>query len=258
MLLENLNQVDNNKLEQDLNTSEVSSVDKYEDLNTEIKGLGAEVSTMEGDLLAANPDLANSPDGLKLQNINQEIKDLEGQTTNCVRWIKERFDLSKAEKFLDINIRGNDDFKEVIKGSLQFLALAPEKLAFVQQYIKTIEEWDHSGMNVFKKVPTFEVGDIWKDKDVELYLASSIAHDAYHSFLCQKSLDGQGNIYLDQFSGKQAEQACLAFQIDTLRDMAKNEYFNDHQAVIDELVSKLSELSKDPTYQDIPYKDRNW
>lgn len=260
MSLENLSISNNEELEQDARTIESAVALKSESLSAEVGSLSQEILSMEHDLFSKNPELGESVDAVSLQVINQDIESLRAQTDNCIKWIKERFNLSKMEQeqFLDINIQGCPEFREVIKGSLKFLNLAPEKLNFVQKNVKRIQEWEHSGMNMFKNVPTFEIGDIWKDENVELYLASGIAHDAYHSFLCQQNQDEQGNIYLDSFVGKEAEKKCLNYQIDTLRDISKSEYFKDHQDVIDGMINHLNELVKDPTYQEIPYEDRNW
>lgn len=147
------------------------------------------------------------PEIKKLEELNQEIINLKNEAIDSVAWIRDKFSLdkSKMETYLDIEIQGTDEFREKIKNSIKFLTLAPEKLNFSQKYVKRIQEWGHSGMNMFKDKPTFEVGDIWKDAD-EVYLASGIAHEAYHSHLCTKSEDSQGNISLGAYIGKEAEK----------------------------------------------------
>jgi len=194
-----------------------------------------------------------------LKELNQRIKSLQNESINNIFWIRDRFNLdkSKRETFLDIEIQGTDDFREKIKNSLKFLALAPEKLNFSQKYIKRIQEWSHSGMNMFKDKPTFEVGDIWKDSD-EVYLAGSIAHDAYHSHLCTESKDSKGNISIGAFMGREAEKKCLDFQIKTLEEIENDDYMREHRDIVEKHKKELSDLLVNPTYQDIPYEERNW
>lgn len=209
--------------------------------------------------LLEDPEAKNFPETEKLLELNEEINKLQSEAVDSIAWIKNRFNLdkSKIETFEDVEIQGSDGFREKITNSLRFLSLAPEKLDFSKKHIKRIQEWGHSGMNMFKDKPTFEMGDIWRESD-EVYLASAIAHDSYHSFLCKSSEDSNGNISLGAFVGKEAEKKCLAFQIDTLDNIKKTDYMKDYQDPINEHINELNELMKDPTYQDIPYEERNW
>jgi len=214
----------------------------------------------EGAELSAHfPEIKDCFETESLEEINQEIVNLKQEANDSIAWVKERFNLSKMEKeiFLDIEIQGSEEFREKIKNSLKFLSLAPEKLDFSQKYIKRIQEWEHSGMNMFKDKPTFEIGELWKNGD-EVYLASGIAHDAYHSFLCENSQDAEGNISAKAFTGKEAEKKCLAFQIDALDKIKKSDYMKDNQEIVQEHIDGLKEHLIDPTYQDIPYEERNW
>lgn len=243
---------------------EVISLDEegFEKLSQETE---LEINSSTESLVNKGSEFFNSeetkdyPEIQKLKELNQEITNLQSEAIDSVAWIKDRFSLDKSKKetFLDIEIQGTDEFREKIKNSLKFLALAPEKFNFSQKYIKRIQEWSHSGMNMFKDKPTFEIGDVWKDSD-EVYLASGIAHDAYHSHLCTENEDSKGNISLGAYIGKEAEKKCLDFQIKTLEEIGANDYMKDHQEIVEEYKKQLGELAIDPTYQDIPYEERNW
>lgn len=267
--MKNMNPIlENNTLKQEINESspkqESISLDQegFEKLSQETE-IGISVSTRalldKGSEFFVSEETKDFPEVKKLEEVNKEIENLQNESIDSIAWIRDRFSLDKSKKetFLDIEIQGTNEFREKIKNSLKFLALAPEKLNFSQKYIKRIQEWSHSGMNMFKDKPTFEIGDVWKDSD-EIYLASGIAHDAYHSQLCTESEDSQGNISLGAYVGKEAEKKCLDFQIRTLEDIGKNDYMKDYQEILELHKKKLEELIINPTYQDIPYEQRNW
>lgn len=255
-----LNQEDNESLSEQ--ESVILDKEGFEKLSQEAEkeiNSYTEALVNKGSEFFDDVEIKDYPEVKELEGLNQEIKNLQKEASDSILWIRDRFNLDKSKKetFLEIEIQGTDEFREKIKNSLKFLSLAPEKLNFSQKYIKRIQEWGHSGMNMFKDRPTFEIGDLWKDFD-EIYLASAIAHDSFHSHLCIGSEDSQGNISLGAYVGKEAEKKCLDFQIKTLEDMGTNDYMKDYQEIIEEYKNGLKELMINPTYQDIPYEERNW
>lgn len=256
-----------NKTEEIKKISETESViSDAEKLDSSCFGVKSEIDNLsdsaineDAELLSNLSEIKDYPEAQSLNEINQEIIGLQQEAGDSIAWVKERFNLSKMEKenFLDIEIQGSEEFREKIKNSLKFLSLDQGKFNFSQKHIKRIQEWEHSGMNMFKDKPTFQIGDIWNDSD-EIYLASAIAHDAYHSFLCKNSENSEGNISLDAFNGKEPEKKCLAFQIEALEGIKKSDYMKDNQEIVQEYINNLKELSINPTYQDIPYEERNW
>lgn len=229
---------------------------------SELESMSNSLITQTQGVLDSFPEINGSPEHESLLELKQEVLDLQKDAQNSIAWVKQKFNLDKAAKeyFLDIEIQGTKEFRKKVMNALSFLSLAPEKLKLSQQNIGRIQEWGHSGMNVFKDKPTFEIGDMWKDSD-EIYLASGIAHDAYHSYLCKNSQDDAGNIYLGDFIGKDAEKKCLAVQIETLDEIKNSEYLKDYthqQEAIQYCIDELKEIMINPTYQDIPYDERNW
>lgn len=263
--LEKLNNSDINIESQELK-KEISSPDKLNILCTELE---AEVNSMPNSLISHAeeissrfPEINNYSESESLIEIKQEVLDLQKEANDSIAWIKDKFNLDKSfsENFAEIEIQGSNDFRKIMMDSLAFLSLSPEKLEFSQEHIKRIQEWGHSGMNVFKDKPTFEVGDTWRGGN-SIYLASGIAHEAYHTYLCKNSQDGKGNISVKAFIGKEAEKKCLAFQIETLREIKNSDYLKnskENQDYIQEEIDYLEELKINPTYQDIPYDERNW
>lgn len=259
-----------NNIDKDIDTQKsennIISPDKLNSLcaesESEINLLSSSLLDQAQEILSQFPEINNFPESESLLEIKQEVLDLQKETNDSITWVKQRFNLDKSykESFAEMEIQGSNEFREKIINSLRFLSLAPEKLNFVQENIKRIQEWGHSGMNVFKDKPTFEIGDTWKEAD-EIYLASGIAHDAYHAYLCENSQDGEGNISLKAFTGKEAEKKCLAFQIETLNEIKNSDYlknFKDGQKPIEHQIDNLKKLMINPTYQDIPYEERNW
>lgn len=251
------------KNENPVNSENVNiNAEDFENLSTKTEieiNSSAEALVEKGSELLASEEVRDYPETQELKELNQEIINLQNEAVDSVEWIKKRFNLDKSQKenFLGIEIQGTNEFREKIKNSLKVLSLAPEKLNFSQKNIERIQEWSHSGMNMFKDKSTFELGDVWRDSD-ETYLASGIAHDAYHSHLCKESLDSKGNISLGSYIGKEAEKKCLNFQIETLNDVGLDNSMQNNRDLINNYKEYLAELAVNPTYQDIPYEERNW
>lgn len=79
--------------------------------------------------------------------------------------------------------------------------------------IKKIKPHRTSGMNVFAKVPTYEVGKRTAFSPLKWY-ASTIAHDAYHSKLYfDYRSKHKGRVPRQVFASPKAERKCIKFQI---------------------------------------------
>lgn len=234
----------------------------FEKLSQETeKGINSSTETLinKGSEFFDDIETKDYPDIKRLEELNQETVKLKDEAIDSVKWIKKRFNLDKSQKelFDGIEIQGSNEFREKIKNSLDILALSPEKFNFSKKYIERIQEWGRSAINMFKDKPTFEIGDMWKESD-EIFLASQIAHDSYHSYLCYSSQENNGIIIINDFSGKEAEKKCLDFQIKTLEDIQSHEKMKSNHELIDEHKKYLTGLAVNPTYQDIPYEERNW
>jgi len=204
----------------------------------------------------------DTPELELIKSIGQSANTLKEEAQESIEWLRERFNLSKMEKeqFSEIEIQGSEEFRKEVIQAIEFLSLAAEKMEFVQANIGRIQEWEHSGMNMFKDKPTFEIGNLWKDKD-PFYLASAIAHDSYHSHLCQESQQEDGKIIPGAFGGKEAEKKCIAFQIETLEEIKNSDYMNnfkENRIHIQSLIDELRQKEINPTYQEIEYEKRDW
>ncbi len=197
----------------------------------------------------------------ELVKIDERVVGLDGEAQNVIPWIRDRFDLSKMEReyHQGFEVQGSLDFRQKFRVAIDILSQVPSKMMLAQAYVRRIQEWERSGINMFKDTPTFEVGDIWRTHD-PVYLASGIVHEARHSELCMKSHDGEGNIAVEAFVGKGAERECITAQIEFLEELKATGYYDgtDFEAMIHEHIEYLLSIVSNPTYQDIPYEERDW
>lgn len=138
-----------------------------------------------------------------------------------------------------------------VENTILALNLLPpvEEFTLVSKYIRRIQQSKRSGMRAYSKIPTYEVGEKTYAASTEWY-ASTIAHDAYHSYLFHIAKQNTKDIYPpdDTWTGKEAEKLCLYFQLNVLRQITDNK----------NLIKYLEEFQADPNYQNIPYKARDW
>lgn len=116
-------------------------------------------------------------------------------------------------------IDGDKYFVEKVTNSLQLLKTkAPVALGFINRYLKKIQTYPKSGMCVWCDPPTFQLKA--KEENLELYwLASTIGHESYHSYLYQSNkalLNGNEPPY-DKYAGFESERKCNAYQLNVLR-----------------------------------------
>jgi hypothetical protein len=146
-----------------------------------------------------------------------------------------------------ITLRGGADF---ITRTEQALALLRGSSWFeqVRPYVVVIEQAKRSGMAVYRRKPTFLVGQrTWQARS--LWYASAILHDGYHSKLYYENR--RRFLFFtftkpSDWKGKHAEQKCLDIQLRFLRDVGADAT----------LLAYVEQLAANPTYQD--HLNRNW
>jgi len=153
-----------------------------------------------------------------------------------------------TETYRGIAIIGSPEFISKTKAALKILEQTPE-FCIIQSSLGAIESTKHSGVNVCQVPPTYMVGDVTSRSSL-LWHASTIAHDAYHSFLYhyEKERLGGKEPVLESWTGKEAEKSCLVFQLGVLQKFAHEEC----------MILHLQELIRNPTYQNQEYQDRDW
>ncbi len=161
--------------------------------------------------------------------------------------------LSSAEKqeleeIIDgITIEGSPEFIEATKVALY--ALRGSSFEEMRQYLERIRQNTFSGILPSEKIPTFEVGEKTWNASAPWY-ASTIAHDTYHSFLYHDYDEKIPGNYVNPkaWTGKEAEQKCLKFQLKILQEINGDNKDIEH----------VKKLMENPTYQDVDIKDRDW
>lgn len=153
---------------------------------------------------------------------------------------KQRF----TETIDKIIIDGSPEFIEKTKNALKLLS--DTSFPSIKYYLGRITQAEYSGMRAWEKIPTFQVGETTWKSPTEWY-ASTIAHDAYHSFLYHDYDERYEKISVtpQAWKGAKMEKKCLEFQHKILKELNANE----------EDIRYVEELIKNPTYQDIPNRD---
>ncbi len=114
-----------------------------------------------------------------------------------------------------IVIEGNKQFVTQTQKALKLLKARSNLIykSIVLPYIKKIKLHKTSGMNMFAKLPTYEVGKQTAFSSLKWY-ASTITHDAYHSKLYfDYKTKHAGRVPRKVFASQKAEQKCIKFQI---------------------------------------------
>lgn len=153
-----------------------------------------------------------------------------------------------TETYQSIIITGSPEFISKTKAALKILEQTPE-FYIVQSSLGAIKSTKHSGVNVCPDIPVYMVGEATSQSPL-LWYASTIAHDAYHSFLYhhEKERLGGKEPAFESWMGKEAEKSCLVFQLGVLQKFTHEEC----------MIGYLQELIRNPTYQNYEYKDRSW
>lgn len=166
--------------------------------------------------------------------------------TALAEYFRDKF-FYRSQTIAGIEVRGRAPFIRATREALDLLqthSCFPE----VQRSISLIKQGRRSGMHAAAKRPTFVVGrPTWSHS--ALWYAGAIAHDAYHSklYLDAKARTGR-TPPADCWTGKEAEQKCLGFQIEVVEALGADA----------RTVAYLKELRKNPTYQGHNKGLRGW
>lgn len=152
-----------------------------------------------------------------------------------------------AEKLYGIQIEGQPEFVKRTKAALEILKNG-RSIETVQMYVGIIRESERSGMRAYLEPPVYEVGKAtWSAGD--LWYASTIAHDSYHSLLFHEAKKREGKNPDDSvWMGADAERKCLKFQEQVLVNIGAEK----------RLIDYVRDLKKNPTYQGNPQSDEDY
>ena len=144
-----------------------------------------------------------------------------------------------------ITIGGNKRFVTQTKRALGLLKTRSNRIYknVVLPYVKKIKAHKTSGMNVFAKVPTYEVGSKTAFASSRWY-ASTIAHDAYHSKLYSDYKNKHaGRVPRKAFASQKAELQCIKFQIKVAKKIGVSAADIRHLKSLDGSHAKLRKIN---------------
>ncbi len=189
-----------------------------------------------------NTFCSTPPEEEKLDTAKREHGTIERKTCHGIEIVGPPVFITKTEQALDLLFKNTKSFK--------FYGCSP--------YLeKILHDESPTGMRAQLENTTFVVDEATFESPL-LWYASTIAHDAYHSYLYQQGQEQgkTGDALTSTWKGTDAEKQCLTFQIQTLNELIY--YIEDTRSDAEALgyVKYLVELKKDPKYQDI--EERNW
>jgi hypothetical protein len=146
-----------------------------------------------------------------------------------------------------LEIRGSADFTARTKAALALLA-GSTTFTQIAPYIAAIESSTRSGMVAWAEKPVFQVGEKTWSSGAAWY-AGTIAHDGCHSRLYHRAkVPGRPRVPDAAWTGKVAEQKCLAVQAEVLAEIKADPAY----------IAYVKGLIPNPTYQNIAYSSRTW
>ena len=149
----------------------------------------------------------------------------------------------KKEKiyFDSLIIEGDQRFILWTKQALRLLKLKVPSVyqRVIQKYVKKIKLTKTTGMNLFVKIPTYEVGSKTAYASLKWY-ASTIAHDAYHAKLYfDYKKNSSRPVPLKIYNSKQAELLCIKYQIKVGKKIGLSKLDLDYLKTLDGSHAKL-------------------
>lgn len=166
-------------------------------------------------------------------------------------------ELDNLTQFDKIAIQGNKEFVDHTQKALKLLK-STSTYAVIAPYLGIIKEGAISGMRAYDEIPTYEVGqETWKHSDV--WYASTIAHDGYHSLLFHEAKKrGETSSdtdpwHTDVWTGNAAEKQCLEIQRKTLEELVAEKNLIDY---VKNLETNPQYHGNNKSWED--YQKRNW
>ena len=155
-----------------------------------------------------------------------------------------------------IMINGNATFKQHVSGCLDLLAKEyPEAYKFSLKYIGIIAQSRRSGMLAWNKPPIYHMSD--KTAYYSLtWCASSIAHDAYHSYLYQKFKPKGSQRTPDHYwADFKAERKAIQYQTRVAKQIGASDHELDYLGTLD---GKHADVNGDGSVTLKDLADRDW
>jgi hypothetical protein len=158
-------------------------------------------------------------------------------------------DTTRGRHFDTLIIQGTPQFQEQVTKALTLLKTrSRDGYATATNYIGIIQQHEHSGMEVHRRPPVFQLNDKSANYSVT-WCAGVIAHDSIHSKLYFDYKKQHPWLWVrpEIHSGENAELACIEHQLAVLKDIG---------APTNEI--DWCRQSKTNEYWKVKYRNRNW
>lgn len=166
------------------------------------------------------------------------------------------FQVGSAYSRHKIIINGNPSYKHHVSGCLDLLAKKyPEAYQFSLKYIGVIAQAQASGMIAWSHPPVYHMSD--KTAFYSLtWCASSIAHDAYHSYLYKKYKPHGSQRTPDRYwADFKAERKAIQYQIRVAKKIGSSKHELDYLGTLD---GKHADVNGDGIITLKDRADRDW
>ncbi len=155
-----------------------------------------------------------------------------------------------------ISIRGNANYVQQVNLCLDTLASrSKQDYDFVVEHIGIISQNSRSGMIAWENPPRYDMSDQTAFASAP-WCASTIAHDAYHSFLYKKfKTSPTKRTEYDLWGGFDAEREAIAYQLQTAIRIGSPPHEIDYLKSLD---GTHGDVDGDGKLTSEDYKKRNW
>ena len=136
---------------------------------------------------------------------------------------------AENNSFDGIQISGDSKFNKQITLALELLRKdSPSTYFYVKNYIGRIKQHEKSGMDVYSDPPTYNVSNKTAFHSLS-WCASTIVHDAYHSYLFHEyKINNKGKVPYDAWGGTNAELKSIKVQIFAMKEIRAPQYQIDY------------------------------
>jgi hypothetical protein len=155
-----------------------------------------------------------------------------------------------------ITIEGNSKYKIQVKKCLQLLSLkAKSEYKLIKKHIGVIRQSNKSGMKAWEQPPRYLMSDQTAFYSVT-WCASTIAHDAYHSYLYQKYIPSNGGKPpYEKWGGFKAEKEAIKYQEKVMKKIGSSNHEIKYLKTLD---GTHGDSNKDGKLDSEDYKQRSW
>lgn len=155
-----------------------------------------------------------------------------------------------------IKITGDEKYRKQVESCLDLLALkSPDEYRFVEKNIGVIAQHSKSGMRAWEEPPKYEMSSRTAFYSVS-WCASTIAHDAFHSFLYKENLpdDGTRTPY-EKWAGMLSEKEAIEFQLVVMKNLGGPRHEIEYLETLD---GTHGDVNGDGRIPNDDYKKRYW